>query len=63
MRVLNPRVDQWAEHLEWDGPILVGKTPVGRALVAGLRLNRALILGIREEETVLGRHPPEFESD
>ncbi len=37
---------------------VVGLTPTGRTTVATLRLNRPLILAIRAEEAVRGRHPP-----
>ena len=56
--LLNPRVDRWADHMEWDGVRVVGLTPTGRATVAALELNRPLILAIRDEETERGRHPP-----
>jgi HNH endonuclease len=54
----NPRHDTWHEHFQWEGVSLVGLTPPGRATIAALAMNRVLILAIREEEAVLGRHPP-----
>jgi hypothetical protein len=33
-------------------------TPVGRATVAALKMNRLMMLSIRQEEVLLGRHPP-----
>jgi hypothetical protein len=54
----HPRRDVWREHFRWKGTRLVGRTPTGRATVDLLRLNRARILAIREEEEALGRHPP-----
>lgn len=36
---------------------IIGLTPIGRALVEGLALNRPLILAIRAEEIERGRHP------
>jgi hypothetical protein len=53
----NPRRDTWEEHFQWDGVRLVGLTPTGRATVAALNMNRALILAIRREEAAVGRHP------
>jgi HNH endonuclease len=53
----HPRFNNWQEHFYWDGVILVGKTPVGRATVVVLQMNRATILAIRREEILLGRHP------
>lgn len=37
--LFNPRRHKWARHFRWVGPILVGRTPVGRATVATLRIN------------------------
>lgn len=54
--LFNPRLDNWAEHFEWNGVRLKGLTPTGRATVKSLNLNRPLILAIREEEILLGRH-------
>jgi hypothetical protein len=53
----NPRQDIWDEQFQWDGVFLLGLTTVGRATVAALHMNRPLILAIRQEETLLGRHP------
>jgi hypothetical protein len=54
----NSRRDVWHEHFQWDGVSLVGLTAIGRATVEALHMNRPLILAIRQEETLLGRHPP-----
>jgi len=39
------------------GELLFGNTPVGRATIQALALNRPLIVEIRGEETLRGRHP------
>jgi hypothetical protein len=54
----NPRRHAWHEHFGWEGVYLVGRTAIGRATVAALAMNRALILAIRQELVTLGRHPP-----
>ena len=56
--LFNPRVDRWEEHFRWDGGRILGLTPTGRATVEALKMNRLLILAIRAEETLRGRHPP-----
>src|SRR5262245_28274949 len=38
--LFNPRLDRWEDHFEWNGPILVGKTPIGRATIEVLGINR-----------------------
>ncbi|HET6247034.1 MAG TPA: HNH endonuclease signature motif containing protein [Tepidisphaeraceae bacterium] len=57
IRLYHPRTDIWASHFEWRGERIVGKTAVGRATVLALKMNRPLILAIRKEEMVRGRHP------
>jgi hypothetical protein len=37
--LFNPRRHKWSRHFRWDGPVLVGLTPVGRATVAVLEIN------------------------
>lgn len=39
--LFNPRSQSWQDHFSWHGPILVGKTAVGRATIALLRINDA----------------------
>jgi len=56
--IYNPRRDPWNLHFWWQGTHIVGLTPIGRATIEALRLNRSLILAIREEEQARGRHPP-----
>jgi hypothetical protein len=38
--LFNPRSDRWDDHFAWDGPLLVGKTPIGRATIDVLRINQ-----------------------
>jgi hypothetical protein len=37
--LFNPRRQKWSRHFRWQGPILVGRTAVGRATVAVLAIN------------------------
>lgn len=39
-RLYHPRRDRWAEHFNWRGARLVGLTPVGRATITVLCINR-----------------------
>jgi hypothetical protein len=55
--LFNPRTDRWADHFRWDDERVVGMTPTGRATVAVLAMNRPVILAIRQEEALRGRHP------
>ncbi len=47
--LFNPRRQAWAEHFRWAaaGDEIVGLTPVGRATVQALRLNRPLLVRAR----------------
>jgi hypothetical protein len=56
--LFHPRRQRWADHFHWQGVLVLGKTPTGRATAAALRMNRPLILAIRQEEAARGRHPP-----
>jgi hypothetical protein len=56
--LFNPRFQNWHEHFQWNGVRAVGLTAHGRATVEALRMNRPVVLAIREEEAARGRHPP-----
>jgi hypothetical protein len=60
-RLYNPRTDVWNDHFMWSKSKVevVGITPVGRATVASLEMNRERAVRIREADIALGRHPPE----
>lgn len=46
-RLFSPRSDLWEQHFEWNGPVLVGRTPEGRATIATLCINRADRVAVR----------------
>jgi hypothetical protein len=56
--IFHPRNQVWSDHFQWQGCRIVGRTPTGRATVAGLKMNRTLAQAIRAEESLRGRHPP-----
>jgi hypothetical protein len=39
IRLFHPRRHKWSAHFRWEGPTLVGKTPIGRATIAVLQVN------------------------
>lgn len=56
----HPRRQRWHEHFTWneDFTEIVGLTPVGRATVAALDLNRRGLLNLRRVLHTSGAHPP-----
>jgi hypothetical protein len=47
--LFNPRRHKWSRHFRWDGPVLVGLTPPGRATVRVLKINLDYRVGFRLE--------------
>jgi hypothetical protein len=47
-RLFNPRRQRWARHFSWDGRLLVGRTPIGRATIDVLNMNGVFLVQLRE---------------
>lgn len=58
VRLFDPRHDAWSEHFEWDGPVLQGRTPIGKATIAVLRINLGYRVALRASLVEEGRFPP-----
>jgi hypothetical protein len=58
--LFHPRRDRWREHFVWDEgcTLILGLTPVGRATVEALHLNRAGLVNLRRVLFAAGEHPP-----
>ncbi len=63
--LFNPRQQKWSEHFAWNKDLthVIGLTPIGRATVEALQLNRENLLSYREAIYVLGEHPPRHSSE
>jgi hypothetical protein len=63
--LFHPRRDRWADHFEWDSTFarIIGTTPVGRATVDQLRLNRPSLQNLRIVLRSVGQHPPNRRSE
>ncbi|MBI3800000.1 MAG: hypothetical protein HY268_23875 [Deltaproteobacteria bacterium] len=61
--LVDPRRQHWHDHVSWstDNTEIIGQTPTGRATIAALRLNDALIVAARALWTGTGGHPPRDE--
>lgn len=61
--LFHPRRERWREHFGWneDYTRVIGLTPIGRATVAALQMNRAAVINIREVLYWAGKHPPQLD--
>jgi hypothetical protein len=59
VRLFNPRRHRWAYHFVWDGPRLVGRTPIGRVTVAVLAMNDPIRVALRAQLIEEGLFPPD----
>jgi len=59
--LFHPRTQIWHEHFGWgeDLTTVIGLTPVGRATVLLLQINRAELLRMRQILKTVHLHPPE----
>ncbi len=58
-RLFNPRRDRWQDHFGWsaDATTAIGKTPIGRATIAHMKINDELLIMVRKEIIKLGAAP------
>ncbi|MBI3822191.1 MAG: HNH endonuclease [Planctomycetes bacterium] len=57
-KLFNPRRHQWAFHFRWDGPILVGRTAIGRTTISVLEINDPDRVLLRQSLIEEGYFPP-----
>jgi hypothetical protein len=57
-RLFHPRRDKWTDHFVWQGPILGGRTPIGRTTIAVLAINAAERVEHRRLLIQAGEFPP-----
>lgn len=55
VRLFHPRQDSWSEHFRFEGPYVVGLTPIGRTTVVTLNMNEPARLDRRERLMNAGR--------
>ena len=58
--LFNPRTQIWSEHFAWsvDFTEIIGLTPIGRATITALKLNRKGVKNLRWALFIVGKHPP-----
>lgn len=59
-RLFHPNQQHWQEHFAWseNGLLILGITPIGRATVNALQLNRIPLVKSRQLWISAGWHPP-----
>lgn len=55
--LFDPRADAWSDHFVWEGPMLVGLTPSGRATIAVLQINSSHRVSHRRQLITEGVFP------
>jgi len=56
--LFNPRRRKWSRHFRWEGPFLVGRTPIGRVTIELLKINDPFRVEFREDLMAEGLFPP-----
>ncbi len=58
--IYHPRQHNWHEHFTWSNDLtqMLGLTPIGRATVDRLRLNREGVVNLRQALSSIDQHPP-----
>ncbi len=58
--LFHPRKDNWADHFSWSDDFLFieGLSPIGRATIDTLDLNRESLVNLRAILFAFGEHPP-----
>src|SRR5262245_57122764 len=57
-KLFHPRRHKWGRHFRYDGPRLVGLTPIARATVQVLNINNDDAVALRDGLIAEGRFPP-----
>jgi hypothetical protein len=57
VRLFHPRRHRWNYHFSFNGPRIVGRTPIGRVTVNVLNMNALLMVALREELIEEGLYP------
>lgn len=56
--LFNPRRHKWDRHVRWEGPVLIGKTAIGRVTILVLAINGPELLELRTTLFEEGLFPP-----
>ena len=58
--LFHPYLQLWTDHFAWseDGTEIIGRTPIGRATIVALKMNRPQATRVRRMWVKMGEHPP-----
>jgi hypothetical protein len=61
--LFHPHQQRWLEHFRWsdDQTELIGLTPMGRAMISTLQMNRPALVRSRRMWVSLAEHPPNWD--
>jgi hypothetical protein len=61
--LFHPQLQAWTDHFAWseDATETIGLTPIGRATIAALKMNRPQMIRVRRMWVKMGEHPPKLE--
>ena len=57
VRLFHPLTDIWAEHFRWEGPVLAGRTAIGRVTISVLGINHPDAVVVRQSLIQEGNNP------
>ena len=59
--LFHPHQHQWIEHFSWndESTEIIGSTPIGRATVVALKMNRPQMVRVRRMWVSMNEHPPD----
>lgn len=59
--LFHPHLQLWGDHFVWseDGTEIIGLTPVGRATISALKMNRSQLTRVRGMWVKMREHPPD----
>jgi hypothetical protein len=60
VQLFHPQQQTWDDHFEWseEATEITGLTPIGKATIVALKMNRSQLLRVRQMWVKMGEHPP-----
>ncbi|KJH69836.1 HNH endonuclease [Aliterella atlantica] len=61
--IFHPHLQKWTEHFAWNEAFteIIGLTPIDRATIVTLKMNRPELIRVRRMWVKMGEHPPSLE--